>query len=200
MKTVRRSASGRCESEQVTKYADTLRKRLQKIALGGLLLITALTTTSCVGMIERSMATGDRYSEAQGNAASLPPGYGRLFVYSTQGGPNPSSMLGASDLCTVDQEVHQILGRTYWFVDLPAGSHRVTIGGVPAWGYKKAEYGKHAVEFELEAGEVKYCWMDLSGFPQRFKPSMVESAVAQTQLPSLKLHETHHMRGVTIKD
>jgi hypothetical protein len=148
-------------------------------------IVAGLSTTGCAHIIMRSMMV---------EKASIPktppaPGSGRLFVYVVEGGPNPLNMIGIMSYCSVDEMVCSILGSSCWYIDLPAGTHKVTADGVAndTWIYKP-RYGKNIVQFDLKEGEFKYCKIDLDGFGAftSFAPVMIEADVAEAEMAKLE--------------
>ena len=162
-----------------------------------LVCVGLLSSTGCMGMLTRHIEKGNlgNYATLQGSMPPVAAGMGRLVVYVKEGGPDAVSTVGAWDGCTVDDEGYMILGKTYWYLDLQAGPHKVTATGVKSgWTGLPARYGKKRIEFILEEGETKFCRMDVGGtkFAARFMtytPIIVPGATAVTELATLDFYE-----------
>jgi hypothetical protein len=165
-----------------------------------LIVATILSTTGCL----RYAATGPKYDPATTKLQAIPSGHGRLFLYILDGGPNIFNYAGYMDDCTVDRQMHSFLGKTYWFVDLPAGHHRVTADGVRGFssGYRKASYGKYSAEFDILPAETKYCHIELIGFGSygSLKPVMVEESVALRELRGIPFFKDSMGIGLTVSE
>ncbi len=172
-------------------------KRFCKFFTLSFVLVAMLSITGCVGMIARGVTTGKKYSEAKTTIQPIPSGYGRLFVYLVDGGPNIINTLGVVSTCTVDRQVCEIAGKSYFFIDLLPGRHKVTSGSVNGViGLFGAKYGKYAEDFDLGCGKTKYCRLDLNGFGAftEIKPIMVSPSVAEQELETLPFKKFYKMK------
>jgi len=195
VKTIQTLRSDRTRTKDTQQHAKIAISYVLKVTLVGLFLVAALSTTGCWGLVTRGLETGGKYGELINTLEPPSSDSGRLFVYLTEGGPNPWNTLGAADFCTVDRKVFPVLGATFWFVDLPEGRHQVTADGVGGW---KAHFGKHRVEFDLRPGETKYCRISLRWF-RAYTPVMVDPSDAINELRSLHYHEFKWSK-VTVED
>jgi len=104
--------------------------------------------------------------------------------------------LGVQGLCTVDNKVYGVWGRSFWFIDLPEGRHSITSGGIKqarVGGIKQARitsYGKYRVDFDLKVGETKYCRINLAStaLVPRGTPVMVDPSTATEELTDLPFY------------
>ena len=135
------------------------------------------------------------YSELKALMTNVPSGSGRLFVYMTDGGRNPLNYYGAKDYCTIDDQVFNIFGKTFWYTDLQPGTHKVTAGDVNGFFPNDFHYGKNSVDFALKDGEIKYCLIDLGGFGafSTFTPTMVDAAKGEQELADLDFYGNYKL-------
>jgi hypothetical protein len=169
----------------------TMLKKACKFLIGLLIVVAVLSTTGCMGMAVRHFEKGSEssYSELKSSMAPIPAGSGRLFLYMVDGGPNPMlTMTGYMGFCTVDEDVYGVMGKTYWYIDLPTGNHRITANCSPGI-LGRVYYGKNIADFDLNEGEIKYCRIDRTGFLPDFAPVMVESPRAEQELMSLDFYK-----------
>jgi hypothetical protein len=159
----------------------------------------ALLTAGCTDVggqlaSKRKSALGDNPQTYFALKPSMPPpaaGSGRLIVYFPDGGPSPRNELGNADLCTIDENLYDILGATYWYLDLPAGEHTITAGGIISFYHLGLHVGrgKTVLEFMLAARETKYCRINLRGDATAiYLPlalTMVEASTAERELANL---------------
>jgi hypothetical protein len=167
-----------------------------------LIVVAVLSTTGCMGMAIRHFEKGTEssYSELKSSLAPVPAGSGRLFLYMVDGGPNPLlTTTGYMGFCTVDEDVYGVMGKTYWYIDLPTGNHRITANCSPGI-LGRVYYGKNVADFDLKEGEIKYCRIDRIGFLPNFAPVMVESPRAEQELMSLDFYKNFNKNKKARKD
>lgn len=188
-------------------------KKVLKCLTCLLVVVIALSTTGCtppsrglLGVAMRSLALEGTYSELKTSMPPVPPGSGRLYIYAIGLGPKPVgkiALFDTMDLCTIDKYVHMVVGYSYWYIDLPPGTHKVTAEGVSR-PFGRRDYGKNAVQFDLKEGETKYCRIDLGFFGslqvsgiQSLTPVMVEPCIAEQQLAD---HDLDYCEECSIKE
>jgi hypothetical protein len=176
----------------------------RKFILFAIMIAVALLNSGCMGMLYRHLEKGDigNYSDLK---RSMPPpqeGMGRLVVYITDGGPDVFLTTGIIDGCTIDNRGYKIMGRTYWYVDLQAGSHRVTATDVMSmWTGMPVRYGEKILDIDLQAGETYFVKMIMSGTTlvsrlNSYAPTLVSSEVAESELKNLDFYKNYKTNTV----
>jgi hypothetical protein len=168
--------------------------RLPGPVFGMVAITVTLFAAGCTEWVANPIAKSMLKSDLKGNRtyaelkpSIVPPaaGSGRLFVYSPEG-PNFSD-------CTVDENVYVSLPGSYWYLDLPAGRHKFTIGDVNKGMFSVTYgYGKIVVDLEMVNGETKFCRLDEHTTRDaflaevfNFTPTMVDSATAEAEMVNL---------------
>ena len=185
----------------------TSRTLLQTI-LYGLVGLAVLSNLGCVSSIQKAGFTdGTTYQENRGKIKPPAPDHGRLFMYQVKGAPNywKNNPVGVMSICSVDSNVYRVLGGSYWYVDLPSGKHKVSLGvklGHPWFSSKKVSYGKKTVDFDLKSGDTVYCSIDLSGYGAFRKSDvvLVDAQTAIAQLPPLLHMDKEHLEEYAIAE
>ena len=179
------------------KYSEEWIKHLAKLTIIWGLLLAALPMTGCVPMgfkAAREHDTGDKYTENINDMAPLKSDYGRLFVYTLEkDNIGPNNPYGVTEVITVDNEVYRILENSYWFVDIPEGTHKVTADGVLKEFSRTPRYGKNAINFNLKAGEYKYCRINIGGkfgkYDKTVTPIIIDRAIAERELANVVFYK-----------
>jgi hypothetical protein len=121
--------------------------------------------THGVGTVERSFAVGDDFTKWRATAPPIAPGRGRLIVY--PGGSlsivyeTTSFGKGGELDFVVDRDVCQVLGRTFVFLDVPAGAHKISADDVSDILHPfEYRLGKYKLELTVDAGTTSYVRID----------------------------------------
>jgi hypothetical protein len=166
-----------CKQKETQKVVTTIKSLKYLMII--MLSCSVLFTTGCTGLLLRHVEKGNdkTYAELKDSIQQITPTSGRLFIYLVDGGPNLFNTGGLMyDYCTVDEHIYKIMGKTYWYIDLLPGKHKVTVGG-----------GKNKiVEFDIAEGQTIYCRINLSfGFPYSLSPVIIEPKEAEQELLGL---------------
>jgi len=154
-----------------------------RVLIGAMVVSTLLSTTGCMGLLVRGNL-GKSYSELKSSMVPVSPRSGRLFVYMVDGGPSPLNTMGVNKYFSADNQVYSILGKTYTYIDLQMGMHKVTVGGVMGF-FGRTKYGENAIDFELKEGENKFCRINLAGISNTPTVTIVEPSVAEQELANI---------------
>lgn len=135
--------------------------------------------------------------------SEIPPGKGRVFVYLKEGGPNILNTKGATDYCTVDEYGYEIMGKTFWYLDLPIGSHTITATDAVNFWTSRPKYGKKKLEFDLSEGETVFVRMNTGGttaleVTMTYTPVIVSSEEAELEIANLDYYRKFET-GKTVK-
>lgn len=172
-------------------------------------IIGALASLSgCGGMLADSMArswvTGDTYGEL---AASLPKtkeGSGRVFLYRTNASTSSSLNYGIglvknSTLCTVDDNVYEIIWEVYRYVDLAEGPHVITCGSdviknknlwIGNRDFQNYQRGANQISVVIENSADIFVRVDTtSKEPPYFQPSLVDGELGRGEIFELQYQE-----------
>lgn len=166
-------------------------RQVLKWAMFILAVCSGFSITGCGGIAAyavRSSILGKNYGELKCSIPPIPPWKGRLFVYLVDGGPSVANTGGVTFNCSVDRRICSVMGRSYWYLDLGEGKHKVTTELETGWGYSR--YGKYAVEFDLKTNETKYCRINMNKGTGIFHggsitPEMVDADIAARELDNL---------------
>jgi hypothetical protein len=182
---VRSGLKGEWGDKSQRRFSD---RRTCRILVGLFLFAIVSSTTGCMGVAIRHIEKGSEtsYAELKNSVPPVPPGFGRLFVYLAGGGPNVVNTMGLMGHCVVDEDVYGIMGKTYWYIELPPGDHKITdsSAGIKARIY----YGKNSVYFNLKDSGIVYCRMEFKGWGA-YTPVIVEPSTAEQQLPGLDFYK-----------
>ena len=195
----------------LTRTATTKMKRsiLFAIITHFVLIAFVTSSTGCVGGVVAGPLGRSTWVDKKNTGASLltqaPPkaGNGRLVVYTVDGAPNLLNSFGLRDLITIGNRAYQIAGSTYFFIDLPAGSHRLTCNNVKKTGVFKesARFGELAHSLSLPASQTVFIKLKKSGVTfsgktiwQVVEVSPEAAALEVTTLSRSKMFDT----GITI--
>lgn len=131
------------------------------LGLGGCIPVI----THGIGAVERAVAVGEAYPAWQAHMPPVPDGKGRVIAF-----PGESLSLvyeatgfgkGGDLDFVIDRDVCSVLGRTFVFLDIPAGPHELSIDDVSdlldPFTYKK---GRHKIDLAIAAGSVTYIRFD----------------------------------------
>jgi len=121
--------------------------------------------THGIGAVERAVAVGEAYPAWQTHMPPVPAGKGRIIAF-----PGESLSLvyettgfgkGGDLDFVVDRDVCTVLGRSFVFLDYPAGPHELSVDDVSdlldPFTYKK---GRHKIDLTIAAGSVTYIRFD----------------------------------------
>jgi hypothetical protein len=145
-------------------------------------------------MLARQQYTegGGKYAELKSSMQSPSQGMGRLVVYLASGGPDIFLTTGVVDACTIDNAVYWIMGRSYWYVDLPVGQHRVTATGVlSSWGTRPVKgYGEKILDINLVDRDTQFIKIIVTGSTvahtlNTYTPTVVSAEVGEPELAEL---------------
>lgn len=164
-----------------------------------------LLNSGCAGMAGRSMLVGNEgtYSELSDSRPTIPEGKGRVFIYMVDGGPTLMNSLGiVGEPLTIDNIVHFTAGKTFFYVDLDMGKHKITASKTVKGTFKKTfRMGENAVDFVLSNQDIKYIRIDVKGSAagvrfNKYHPILLESnESAENEISNLNLY-TNHTRGM----
>lgn len=139
------------------------------LGFGVLLLLCSLS--SCA-IAAHAISTGADYPEAVATMDAPAPGTARVVVYTDA---------RLADAVSIDRDVYQYRGRTFFTRDLPVGKHLVTASGISVtWG--NPGLGDNRMNLELEEGETVFIAMRQSG-----GISEVERELAEAELANLPI-------------
>ena len=123
-----------------------------------ILFALIISLTGCVGAAMRGGMTDDiSYQQTMATSPSIAPGYGRIFVYSPIGGPNIASILGVIDFLSIDKDIVRFGGESYFYMDVPAGTHDLTTTAIVT-GIRKnnIQPGQNNIEVTVPEAQVVY--------------------------------------------
>jgi hypothetical protein len=123
-------------------------KFVMKLVAGLLLLICCAPITGCVGLVQHAVLTSNRptYAETEKAWPKIEEGKGRVVVFF----PDIGQAKTIGQLIDFDNNYEiPLTDRTFIFIDLPAGQHRLRYGKF----YFRAG---DIMEFDLAKGELKY--------------------------------------------
>ena len=133
----------------------------------GLILVSslALMNTGCM-MLMAKVATGNvgTYATVIDSLPPIPEGSGRVFIYMVRGGPNISNGFGLNPSVSIDDRIHGLSAKFFFYEDLKVGEHKITTGKLTTGSFKKTFcYGESSLDLELSDQEVKFIKIDYEG-------------------------------------
>jgi len=123
-----------------------------------ILLALIVSLTGCVGAAMRGGMTDNiSYQQTMATSPAIAPGHGRIVVYSPIGGPNIVSTLGVIDFISIDNDIVRFGGQSYFYLDVPAGTHNLTTTAIVT-GIRKnnIQPGKNRIELRVSEAQVVY--------------------------------------------
>lgn len=116
--------------------------------------------SGCVGSGLRSVMTEDKkYKNLIMEISNIPQGHGRIFIYSPKGGPDLSlNTMGDIDFFSLDKKIYRFGGEAYFYLDVKAGSHLITVTDVLVRGFahNKKQQGKKKLNIILRNGQTSF--------------------------------------------
>ncbi len=164
-----------------------------------LLTSIVLLNSGCAGILVRSMAPDyGTYSELLDSLTAIPDGKGRVFIYMVDGGPTVMNVGVLAAPLSIDNDVYFFAGKSFFFVDLDIGKHKLTATNMTS-GFVKRTYhlGENALDIVISNQDVKYIRIDMKGnlvLPNSatFHPILLESnQSAISEISSLELFKFH---------
>lgn len=165
---------------------------------------TLVLLPGCVGIVADSIAkswnTGSKFSDIAPSLASIPDGFGRLYIYRTKDSTKTSLMYGIGfvknpTLVTVDGMAHEMLWETFKYFDLAEGSYPVSAGydilQKRVRGQKGPKYrlGTNVTEIQVTRGMEIFVRVDLNEARDNFHPSLVDAEVGRKEIANLREQE-----------
>ncbi len=149
-----------------------IKQKLKLLGFCILLTCVVLSSSGCMGLLTRKMMIGNegKYSELSNALAPIKEGKGRVFIYMTDGGATIINTFGLiAEPLSIDNIMHFISGRTFFYVDLDVGEHKLTSSKMIKGAFKKTIYeGENVLDFELLNQEIKYIRIDFKGTNRGF--------------------------------
>jgi hypothetical protein len=143
--------------------------------------------THGIGAVERAVAVGEDYTAWKAHAPAVPKGKGRIILFPGEG----LSLIyeatrfgkGGEEYFTIDRDVCSVLGRTFVFLDYPAGAHKLTVDDVTDL-LQPFTYtiGRNKLDLTLAEGSVTYVRLDKQKndlLINHYSLHKVEAAVAE---------------------
>ena len=140
-------------------------KRLKLLISLILLSSICLMNSGCM-MLMAKVATSNvgTYATVIDSLPPIPEGSGRVFIYMVRGGPNISNAFGLNPSVSIDDRIHGLSAKFFFYEDLKIGQHKITTGKLTTGSFKKTyRYGESLVDIELSDQEVKYIKIDYEG-------------------------------------
>jgi len=138
-----------------------------------LLALAALTPLFSVGSCNaaaHAISTGANYPEAMAALDAPAAGSARVVIYTDA---------KLADAVSVDRDVYQFRGKTFFTLDLPAGEHLLTCSGISiTWG--NPGLGKNRLTLDLAEGQTVFVAMRKGGAIGK-----VDQAPAEVELANL---------------
>ena len=132
-----------------------------------LLTCIILSNSGCMGILMRKSMIGNegKYEELINTLPPIAEGKGRVFVYMTDGGATVINTFGIiAEPLSIDNIMHFISGKTFFYVDLDVGKHKLTSSKMIKGAFKKTIHeGENVLNFELLNQEIKYIRIDFKG-------------------------------------
>ena len=127
------------------------------------------------------------YQKTLNSIPGVESGKGRAFVYIPKGGPDVMSTMGVIDFFSIDDTIFRFGGESYFYIDIDAGSHHVTVTEVVKAGLRNTkQYGKNKIEIFAPEGDVIY----LRITPQKarvYTVEVVSKSIAEREMENLSL-------------
>ena len=140
-----------------------------------------------------------KYEQMVDTLPAIPEGKGRLFVYMKGGGATIFNTLGiVGEALSIDDIVYFASGKTFFYVDLDAGTHFMTNNRlIKGFFARLLTYGKSRTDFELANQEVKYIRLDYKGFVMFprwlwYCPTFESKEKAEKEMRRLKFYTDHN--------
>ena len=119
-----------------------------------------------------ALSTGAKYPVAMAELAPAAAGNGRVVIYTDA---------KLADVVSVDRDVYQFRGRTFFSVDLPVGEHLLTCSGISVtWG--NPGMGESRLTLELTEGETAFVAIREGGALRELSRSQAETELAELPL------------------
>ena len=163
----------------------------------------------CVGAMVESLAysqvTGQNFSETKAGLPSPAAGNGRLYIYRTEASTGLSFEYGIGFvrnpvLCTVDDDVYEIIWEAFRYFDLPTGQHEITCGedvvdiskdGVFSLSRgRHFQRGKNKIHVLISEASETFLRVDVTAEKPHFEPISVKAEQAQKEISDLPYQKT----------
>jgi len=165
-------------------------------AIRHILVLAAIPVlgTGCVGImadsITKSIATEGKFQDVVTTLPQRPPDTGRLFIYRTRSSTSHSLVIGLGitknpTVCTVNDDVFEILWETFRYVDLPIGEHDVTAGADIFRRRGKLGKGSNRLQLDVRVSGDIFIRIDATGDEKKFRPVIVDENQAKAEIASL---------------